>query len=493
MNARDSYRVHLDVGGDSAHARPRRDDPFSILVAGDFSAAGRDTARPPSVREVDRDNLDEVLASLQPAVHLRADASDAASPAMTVTFRSLDDFHPDELLRRVPVLQALRETRRQISEGSYALDSDAPAAESHPTESRDGTSGASATGAGLLDRILSETTSSSRVPLPDTTEPDPSDLQAYIRAIVKPHLVAEPDARQDALLAQVDEGTAAALRTILHDPSFQELEAAWRGLALLTRRLETGTQLKVFLLDVSREELATSVDDPEYSPLHHALRRARDAGAPHAVVAALLAFDASDSDAILLHALGGLARSAGATFIGTADPSLAGLESFEYEPEPREIAAPTSAVWDLLRTAPEATTLCLAAPRFLLRAPYDPREEPCETIRLTEMETPPVHEHYLWGSPALALALVLGEAFERDGWSLRHDEGGTITGLPVHYYPHAGATVATPCAETLIGDRAAARLAECGIVPLLSQKDGDTVLIPALFPLAEPGGSGNPQ
>jgi type VI secretion system protein ImpC len=488
MSAHDRYRVHLDAGGDSAHARPLRDDAFSILVAGDFSGAGRDAARQAAVRQVDRDNLDEVLAALQPAVRLRP-ANDG--PEMTVTFSSLDDFHPDELLRRVPLLQALRETRRRISAGDVAREPPAQAPQVSGTGEAGGAAAGSGGGAstggagGLLDQILDAQPSAK--PSPRIAEPDPADLHAYIRAAVQPHLVAEPDVRQDALLAQVDEKTTELLRALLHDASFQALEAAWRGLALLVRRLETGSHLKVSLLDVSREQLAAAADDPGGSTLFQALQQARDAGTPHALVAALFTFTASDDDAILLHALGGIAQTVGATFIGAAAPSLAGLDSFEHEPDARDIAASSSTVWDLVRSGAEGTAVCLAAPRFLLRAPYDPREEPCETISLTEMEASQVHEHYLWGSPALAVALVLGEAFERDGWDLRRDGGGVITGLPMHYYREAGATTAKPCAETLIGDRTAARIAECGIVPLLSQKDGDAVLIPGVWPLAEPG------
>ena len=42
---------------------------------------------------------------------------------------------------------------------------------------------------------------------------------------------------------------------LLHHPAFRQLEAAWRGVDFLVRRLETGASLKLFLIDVSQEEL----------------------------------------------------------------------------------------------------------------------------------------------------------------------------------------------------------------------------------------------
>src|ERR1700691_4570147 len=49
------------------------------------------------------------------------------------------------------------------------------------------------------------------------------------------------------------------MRAILHNPDFQALEAAWRAAFLLVRQLETGSQLKLYLFDISKHELAADL------------------------------------------------------------------------------------------------------------------------------------------------------------------------------------------------------------------------------------------
>ena len=47
---------------------------------------------------------------------------------------------------------------------------------------------------------------------------------------------------------QGDEASGELMRSILHHPRFQELEASWRGAYLLVRKVETDVDLKMYLL-----------------------------------------------------------------------------------------------------------------------------------------------------------------------------------------------------------------------------------------------------
>ncbi|HEY1185512.1 MAG TPA: type VI secretion system contractile sheath small subunit, partial [Bryobacteraceae bacterium] len=66
---------------------PEADTPFRMLILGDFSGRGFRGERAPIAGRrpiaVDSDNLDQVLASISPAVQL---------PQGTLRFRSIDDF-----------------------------------------------------------------------------------------------------------------------------------------------------------------------------------------------------------------------------------------------------------------------------------------------------------------------------------------------------------------------------------------------------------------
>jgi type VI secretion system protein ImpC len=292
---------------------------------------------------------------------------------------------------------------------------------------------------------------------------------------------------QAALAAEIDDTLAVVLRSILHHPDFQSLESAWLGLSFLVRRLETGAQLKVCLLDLSRDRLAAELAtdaDLQGSALHRALAAARSDGAPYSLLAGLFTFDGSAADTALLDVIGSYARAAGAPFVAAAAPSLAGPGSFANAPDVEDLHAVHEPSWDALRRSAGAPFIGLAAPRFLLRAPYDPRQEPCEDVAFTEMSEPPAHEDFLWGHPALAVALLIGDAFAEGGGPTQVSlEFG---GLPLHYYRQDGAVVAQPCAEALLSDRVAMSIMESGVMPLLSRKDGDAVRLVALRSIAEP-------
>jgi type VI secretion system protein ImpC len=69
------------------------------------------------------------------------------------------------------------------------------------------------------------------------------------------------------------------MRTVLHHSEFQNLEALWRGMDMLLRRIETGPSLQVLLVDVSAEEFAADLssasDLSETGPVLAARRQAR--------------------------------------------------------------------------------------------------------------------------------------------------------------------------------------------------------------------------
>ena len=61
-------------------------------------------------------------------------------------------------------------------------------------------------------------------------------------------------------IAQIDEAISVQLNQIMHDPAFQDLEAAWRGLNYLVMNSETGTHLKIRLLNITKKELLNDME-----------------------------------------------------------------------------------------------------------------------------------------------------------------------------------------------------------------------------------------
>jgi type VI secretion system protein ImpC len=197
-------------------------------------------------------------------------------------------------------------------------------------------------------------------------------------------------------------------------------------------------------------------------------------------------FGTDDQDVALLARVGAAARSAGAPFVAGAAPGLVGAERLQGMPEVSEWREVGSTFWETLRRRPEAASVGLVAPRLLLRLPYGKDTDECETLAFEEMAGVPEHESYLWGNPALAVALVLARAFEADGWGMRPERYFDVDGLPFHVARVGGESVATPVAEALLTERAAGRMLERGIIPLLSFKESDRARLARLQSIANP-------
>jgi type VI secretion system protein ImpC len=294
----------------------------------------------------------------------------------------------------------------------------------------------------------------------------------------------------------VDQATSGLMRALMHHADFQALEAAWRAVFFLVRRVETDAQLKIYLLDVSKTELIAdlaSLHDLSQAGIYKLLVE-KTVGAPGAEPWALIAghytFNPTRDDAALLGRLAKIASAAGAPLLSAASPRLLGCASFAGAANPREWGGPKDAesaqAWEALRKLPEALSVGLALPRFLLRLPYGKKTDSTERFDFEEVAQTPDHEEYLWGHPAMVCALLLAQAFTANGWNLRPGVNAEIDGLPLHIYKTEGIARAKPCGETLFTDEAVEAILERGFMPLVSQKERDSIRLARFQSFADP-------
>ena len=350
----------------------------------------------------------------------------------------------------------------------------------------------------LLDAVIEEATIEVAPPRQSNAPAThmPEDLRRFVKRVTEPELAASADPRQAEVLALIDRALSSQMRALLHTPDFQALEAAWRAVFLLVRRLETGTQLKLYLIDISKAELAEDLNksgDLRSTGLSRLLvdRSVDTPGAePWALIVGNYTFAPAREDAATLARIGQVASLAGAPFIAAASPRAAGCESFAETPYPEDwrwVGEPDdSAAWEGLRTLPGSRYLGLAQPRFLLRLPYGAATDPVETFSFEEIPDTPEHEDYLWGNPAFACALLLAQSFSDSGWQMRPGEHSEISGLPLHTYKQNGDAELKPCAEALLTERAAGKILESGLMPLVWLKSQDTVRLLRFQSVAKP-------
>ena len=429
--------VGIEVG-ESAQALPSvpdSDTPFRILILGDFRGTGGERAPIAQRRPipVDCDSLDEVIASLAPAVEL---------PQRTLDFGALDDFHPDRIYQRDAVIRKLAGLREQPAPAP-------PMPAAPPASGRD-----------LLESMLSQ---EDDLPASRVVEA-PDAMAEFLKRAVAPHLEPRQDPRQQSWAARIDAAVGDQMRAILHHPQFQALEAAWRAVAMLIDRLQPDADLRLYLFDATLEELVSDQTSREQIE-----RSLGGASAPWSLLVGNYAFSRSAADAARLRWLGEFAASLGAPFLGEAVPPS----------DP-----PDEDYQKLVRSA-EARWIGLALPRFLLRLPYGEDTAPAEEFAFEEMPRS-VHEDYLWGNPAFFCACVLGLAFRAEGWEMHPARHREIGNLPQHIYREDGAAVAKPCAEVLLTDTDAEFILDHGFMPLASVKDRDSVLLVRLQSIAGP-------
>jgi len=473
--------------------RPEPDTPFRIAILGDFSGRANRGAIDAKLQgrkpvPIDRDNFEDVLRRFAPELRLPLGTPD--SPSVAMKFLDLDDFHPDGIFERVRIFQALRETRDRLNDRSTydqaAAEvrswSEQPAPSSTPAQSTSPPDSSRLSAHELFEQTLSATETRSGGARPTRAL---DDFQAVLRDIVAPYVEPKPDPQKPDLIAQVDAAISGQMRALIHHPDFQALEAAWRAVFFLIRRLETGENLKIFLLDIAKSELAADLV-ATYELL------VEPAGVPGAESWALLAgnytFGPGDEDTTILARMAALARHAGAPFVAAASPSVLGCLSVAETPEPRRWRSDTenAKTWQALRNIPQANWLGLALPRFLVRLPYGRRTDAVEQFDFEEMAGPENHEEYLWGNPAFACAYLLGEAFLESGWDLRPGEMDRIEGLPAHVYRVNGESHLKPCAEVLLTENAAEAILDKGVMPILSIKGSDSVRLLQFLSVAEP-------
>ena len=248
--------------------------------------------------------------------------------------------------------------------------------------------------------------------------------------------------RDRDLFREVDPAETAALgermRGLLHDPHFQAVEAAWRGLDFVIRGEAGGDpNVRLRIAHLPKAEAARDL-------LNACMQSLLNASKWRAVIG-LYAFGPDAADIELLGRLARLAANIGAPFVAEGSADMGDR-------------------WEELRAIPDASYLGMALPRFLLRLPYGARTNAIESFPFEEMPDAPVHAHFLWGNPALAFLALL-------------TAGGALNleGLPVHAYEHEGELQMTPCAEVWMTETQVLSLIDRGFMPLVSFRDSDRV------------------
>jgi type VI secretion system protein ImpB len=123
-----SPRVHITYDVEIGDAIEMKEIPFVAGVLADLS--GKPDEPLPKLKdrkfvEIDRDNFDNVLEGMKPRLAFKVNnklTGEDTKMAVELRFKSIDDFHPESVVKQITPLQKLLEARQRLSDLLNKLD-----------------------------------------------------------------------------------------------------------------------------------------------------------------------------------------------------------------------------------------------------------------------------------------------------------------------------------------------------------------------------------
>src|SRR5208283_4848670 len=182
----------------------------------------------------------------------------------------------------------------------------------------------------LLDQIVEEGRFGVE---PASKERGKNLIKEFVAQVLDGSMTIARDAEMmiNARIAQIDHLVSLQLNEIMHNPSLQKLESTWRGVKYLMDQSETGTMLKIRVLNCNKKELLKDLQRaPEFdqSALFKKVYEEEYGvfgGSPFGALVGDFEFGKHPEDIELLEKISNVASAAHAPFVSAASPDLFNL------------------------------------------------------------------------------------------------------------------------------------------------------------------------
>lgn len=295
-------------------------------------------------------------------------------------------------------------------------------------------------------------------------------------------------------IAAIDRVMSQQLSTIMRHEKFQKLEGSWRGLNYLVMNSETGANLKLRMMSISKKELSRDLERAVEFDQSETFKKIYESefgiagGQPYGALIGDYEFSSHPDDINLLTNMSNIAAASFAPFISAADPSMFGFESYTELSKPRDLEKIFDSAeyikWRSFRESEDSRFVTLTMPRVLARLPYGAETKPIDAFNFEEGNTDTdgrqlsrEHDDYCWMNAAYTMGTTMTSAFAQYGWctTIRGAEGGgKVEGLPSHVFMSDDGDMDQKCpTEIGITDRREAELSKLGFLPLCHYKNTD--------------------
>jgi type VI secretion system protein ImpC len=344
-------------------------------------------------------------------------------------------------------------------------------------------------GVSILDQVVAAT---------KQTEPDRA--QELVKTLVQEALAGTVTFDKnltrtfDQAIAAIDRKLSAQLNEIVHHEKFLKLEGSWRGLNYLVMNSETGTSLKIRVMNATKRELnrdltkAVEFDQSQLFKKIYENEFGTPGGEPYGALIGDYEWTNHPDDIDTLRLISNVAAGAFAPFISAAGAQMFGFSDWTELSKPRDLAkifeTQEYAKWRSFRDSEDARFVSLVMPRVIARLPYGSATKPIDEFNYEEAPfdtsgaaLPMRHHDYCWMNAAYTMGTRLTDAFAKYGFctAIRGAEGGgKVEGLPNHVFTSDDGDMDAKCpTEIGITDRREFELSNQGFLPLCHYKNTD--------------------
>ncbi len=298
----------------------------------------------------------------------------------------------------------------------------------------------------------------------------------------------------DRAIAEIDRKVSEQLNKILHHERFLKLEGSWRGLNYLVMNSETGTSLKIRMMQLSKKEMgkdlqkAVEFDQSNLFKKIYENEFGTPGGEPYGALIGDYEWTAHPEDVETLRLVSNVAAGAFAPFISGVGAGMFGFDNWSELSKPRDLAKIFETTeytkWRGFRETEDSRFVSLVMPRVIARVPYGAATKAIDEFNYEEAPSNADgsakamdHDSYCWMNAAYVMGTRLTDAFAQYGFctAIRGAEGGgKVNNLPTHTFTSDDGDGDAKCpTEIGITDRREAELSNLGFLPLCHYKNTD--------------------
>ena len=191
-------------------------------------------------------------------------------------------------------------------------------------------------------------------------------------------------------VAAIDQQMSRQLAAVMHHEKFRKLEGSWRGLHHLVMNSETGSSLKIKVMNATKRELykdltkAVEFDQSNLFKKIYESEFGTPGGEPYGSLIGDYEFTSHPEDIELLSNVSNVAAASFAPFISAAGPGLFGFGDYTELSKPRDLEKIFESIeyakWRGFRESEDSRFVTLTMPRVLARVPYGAATKPVEEI-----------------------------------------------------------------------------------------------------------------